>query len=175
MSLRHCSTILCCLAMPAASLGADARSQPPAWNWGAQPFSNPFKVSATGCMNIRVPTAGVPVAADASGEGCPTNTVSHGYQFTKRTTQVALSPRYRWQPSGGRCTALGTYTGTVTNPNTGEVFPMYRNVSTEPCPRRPGGPSTYMVDYEVFEDWNYRIDYTVDPDNIFMRCCPSAQ
>lgn len=170
MSPRQCSTIICCLVIPVASFGADARSTPPAWNWGAQTFSTPFQVSNRGCTTIRVPTGGVQVTADASGEACPANTVPHGYQFTKRITQVAISPRYRFYPSGGRCGPIGNYSGTVTNPNTGEVFPRYRNVSVEPCPR-----NGYMIDFEYFEDWNYRIDYTVDPNSIYMRCCPSAQ
>lgn len=169
MSLRHCSTVICWLAVPASGFAADARSTTPAWNWGAQPFSSPFRISATDCTNIRVPTAGEAIAAEASGDVCPINTVAHGYYFGKRATQIAISPRYQWHFSGGRCGPAGSYTGTVTNPNTGEVFPRYRNVSLEPCPR-----NGYMIDLEAFEDWNYRTDYTVDPNNVYMRCCASA-
>lgn len=162
---------VCWLTVSALGHAADARNTPPAWNWGARTFASDFKVDTQSCSNIRVPIAGAQVTATASGEVCPVNTVAHGYYFGRRTQQIATAPIYQFVTV--MCTTAMTLTGTVTNPNTGAVYPRYQNIGREPCVNRPGQPARYIYEYDQFVDWQYRTEYTVDPANLFMRCCPA--
>lgn len=148
------------------AVGADARSTSPSWNWGAQAFSSAFQINTTACTNIRVPIAGAPVDASATGEACPVNMVAHGYHFNQRVTQIPTTPRYVFR--SGRCGERPAQ-GTVTHPITGESFPRTRNGRSELC-----GNGIRMHEWEEFSDWNYLVDRTVDPEQLYLRCCPSA-
>jgi hypothetical protein len=149
--------------------GADARSTPPGWNWATQSFNLPLRVDTANCTSIRVPVGGALVDASAAGEVCPSNMVAHGYIFNKRVTHVPTTPQYTL--SGAPCSSVQpNISGTVVNPTTGQSYPRYRNVSREPCAR-----NAWVWDWEVFWDWAYVTQYTIDANAIFLRCCPAAR
>lgn len=171
MRIHDVFMFLCLTALSATVHAADARSTPPAWAWGAQPFISEFKVDTQSCTNIRVPIAGEQVGPSAAGEVCPANTVAHGYYFGRRVTQIATNPIYEFRVQV--CATQRSFSGTVTNPTTGQTYPRYRLQGAEPCANRPGDPARYIYEYDEFVDWEYRTEYTVDPANLFMRCCPA--
>jgi hypothetical protein len=149
--------------------GADARSTPPGWNWATQSFNLPLRVDTANCTSIRVPVGGTLVDAAAAGEVCPSNMVAHGYIFNKRVTQVPTTPQYML--SGAPCSSVQpNISGTVVHPTTGQTYPRYRNVVREPCAR-----NAWVWDWEVFWDWTYVTQYTIDPNALFLRCCPAAK
>jgi hypothetical protein len=148
-----------------AAFGADARSTSPSWNWGAQAFSSAFNIDTTACITIRVPIADSSVDVNANGESCPGNMVMHGYFFNQRVTQTPTTPRYTSR--SGRC-GVRPAPGTVFHPITGEGFPRVMNTRSELC-----GNGIRMYEWDEFVDWNYVVERTVDPNQLYQRCCPS--
>src|SRR5690606_32423896 len=141
-----------------------------------------FKIDTSSCKNIRVPIAGEEVSGSTTGESCPANMVAHGYYFGKKATAEKTTPKYagtqecksRW-PSGTNCPS---WSAKVTNPDTGKDYPKYDIYDTykvveEKYPGSPKYLATYWR-YHTASGWNTKTVYTVDPNKIYIRCCPAA-
>lgn len=173
MKKKTLGYLACVLSLlPMTALADDSRSTPPAWNWESRLFSSPFNVDTTNCNNIRVPVAGEEVSGSSAGEQCPVDRVAHGFYFGKKRDYIATTPKY--QNHVLVCVNPRTFSGVVTNPDTGQAYPRYKNVNVEPCARGGGQKAKYIYEYSEFDGWNYHVEYTVDPNQIYLRCCVAA-